>query len=93
MKENEEKYEKRELDAAKDLTKLQRELMWPNDNVLKRLLKEGGVINTELNEGDVDIRNAVYGTPVPIIKGCMICKHPITHRVDKTVILKELVPK
>ena len=78
MKQNEKIHEKRDLDAAKNVTELKEQLFWPSTGSLQKYIKSG-MINCESTIQDVATRNLVYRKPAPLFQVNNIKQSPVRH--------------
>ncbi|KAA8497524.1 Copia protein [Porphyridium purpureum] len=59
----------REVERARAARSLQARLGFPSFGVLKRMLQRGDISNCDVTSADLERANAIWGTPLPCVKG------------------------
>jgi hypothetical protein len=67
VKENEAMYTKRDIKRARDVSDLQQYLFWPKTSTVTGYINENQINNCQLTEEDIQARQHVYGTPIPLL--------------------------
>ena len=65
------KYSKVDTMRVKSARNLQKAMMWPLSTMMKRLIKNGIITYTNINEGDFDIADEIFGRAPEQVKGKM----------------------
>ena len=91
VKENEAMYTKRDIKRVRDVSDIQQYLFWPKNSTVTGYINEKHINNCHLTEEDIHARQHVYGTPIPLLRGAMMRKHPKTHNRSNLVTLSKTV--
>ena len=65
---NEQLYISQDVQAARNITSLQKYLFLPSEH-LERIVDKGMFYNCTTNKIHVHMRNKIYGEPIPLIQG------------------------
>ena len=85
VEENEQKYTKRDINKAKQVTSLQQYMFCPGSDRLAKKLDNNQIFNCNLTIEDIKTRDHVYGTPTPLLQGKMTQTKPLQHNTRKNI--------
>ena len=83
-------YNKQQIKKAESARQLQQNLGYPGNSVFKNILQNNLIINCDVTVDDFERSLKIFGTPEPLLKGCMTSPSQIQHTAVTTTIPREL---
>ena len=90
---NETKYTKKDIKNANEVTDVQQYFFWPSTKNVNNYIDGNQILNCHLTGQDIETRDHIYGTPIPLLRGKMLRQRPMAHNREPLVQIPTVIAK